>query len=204
VKQTGSIDSDAFDGSMIKGATDNMIHYCNNDVKVVIDEDGYLTKQTPGVDNFKGILYLIKWMDLSYQCCTWELHEDLANHPFIGEERLKQLRKNYKNAIKPIYTMLSNPDHCAFGQRKPFVPFTEAKPKFLVDVNSKFELRKHQIKGVNLLLSNWAKSRNMILSDPKDMGKSVTAIAYMSALYHQMMVAGPFLVIAPSDLIPQW
>jgi SNF2 family DNA or RNA helicase len=44
----------------------------------------------------------------------------------------------------------------------------------------------------------------MILSDPKDMGKSVTAIAYMSALYHQMMVAGPFLVIAPSDLIPQW
>jgi len=80
--------------------------------------------------------------------------------------------------------MLSNPDHCAFGQRKPFVAFTEPKPKFLVDVNTKFELRKHQIKGVNLLLSNWAKSRNMILSDPKDMGKSVTAIAYMSALYH--------------------
>lgn len=66
MKQSGSIDSDAFDGSVIKGATDNMLHYCNSDVKVTIDEDGYITKMTPGVDNFKGILYLIKWMDLSY------------------------------------------------------------------------------------------------------------------------------------------
>lgn len=155
IKNKGVIDSDAFDGSFVKGCVDNKLHYCNADVGYDVDVDGFVESQTPGVDQFKGFHYLIKWTDLSYQCCTWELHEDLVNHKLIGEEKFKQLRKNFKNAAKPIAQVLSSPDQTPFGKRKNFVEFTEAKPKFLVDVNEKFELKKHQIRGVNVLLSNW-------------------------------------------------
>jgi len=34
-------------------------------IKTDIDEDGFV-KGTPGVDKFKGYLYLIKWTDLPY------------------------------------------------------------------------------------------------------------------------------------------
>ena len=44
------MDSDAFDGSFVKGAIDNKLHYCNTDVDFDIDENGYLLKETPGVD----------------------------------------------------------------------------------------------------------------------------------------------------------
>jgi hypothetical protein len=42
-----------------------MIHYYNNSVGGQIDKDGFATG-TPGVDKFKGYMYLIKWSDLPY------------------------------------------------------------------------------------------------------------------------------------------
>ena len=57
---------------------------------------------TPGVDSFKGELYLIKWTDLPYQEATWEMYEDLVSHPNIGKEMVKELRKQYKNCGKSI------------------------------------------------------------------------------------------------------
>jgi len=59
-KSKGFIDSDAFDGSFIKGFNDGMIHYCNIETQSEIDNDGFV-KNTVGVDKFKGSLYLIKW-----------------------------------------------------------------------------------------------------------------------------------------------
>lgn len=127
----------------MKGAADNKLHYCNADIDYTIDENGYVMNDTPAIDSFKGYHYLIKWSDLSYQCCTWELHEDLVNNKFIGEDKFKTLRKNFKNAAKPIAAVLSSPDQTPFGKRKPFKEFTDSKPKFLVDVNNKFELKKY-------------------------------------------------------------
>ncbi|CAL6055011.1 SNF2_family helicase [Hexamita inflata] len=203
-KNKGSVDSDAFDGSFIKGFTDNKIHYCNADTESQLDEQGFVLNQTPGIEQFRGEMYLIKWTDLSYQGCTWELHEDLISNKYIGEEMVKNLRKNFKNAAKPIQKMLASSDVCKFGMRKAFQEFTSAKPEFLVDVNSKFELKPHQIRGVNTLLLNWSRSRNMILADHKDQGKTVQAIAFMSALTHQYCVPGPFLIVAPVNSIPAW
>jgi SNF2 family DNA or RNA helicase len=44
----------------------------------------------------------------------------------------------------------------------------------------------------------------MILSDHIGLGKTVQAIAFMSALYHTYQVPGPFLIIAPVSMIPGW
>lgn len=99
--------------------------------------------QTPGVDQFKGEMYLIKWTDLSYQNCTWEHHEDLVASTFVGEEMVKNLRKTFKNAAKPIQKIMASPDVCKYGQRKQCQQFTEALPEFMIDVNKKFELKPH-------------------------------------------------------------
>lgn len=104
-----------------------------------IGAKGYIqSNASPGVDSFKGELYLIKWTDLPYQECTWELYEDLVAHPSIGKDVVKELRKNYKNAGKSIRQLLTQPDYCKFGSRRPYVEFTASHPDFLVDVNKKF------------------------------------------------------------------
>lgn len=122
----------------------------------------------------------------------------------IGEEMLKNLRKTFKNGVKAIQKMIQTPDVTKYGMRKQFKEFTASKPDFLVDVNSKFELKPHQIRGVNLLLNNWSRSRNMILADQAGLGKTVQAISFMSALYHNYLVPGPFLVVTPVSNIPAW
>jgi hypothetical protein len=61
--------------------------------------------------------------------------------------------------------MAALPDVTKYGQRKKFIEFTSAQPDFLIDVNKKLELKAHQIKGVNTLIYNWCRSRNMILAD---------------------------------------
>lgn len=44
----------------------------------------------------------------------------------------------------------------------------------------------------------------MILADQLGLGKTVQAIAFMSALYHKYLVGGPFLVIVPTSTISGW
>jgi len=44
----------------------------------------------------------------------------------------------------------------------------------------------------------------MILADQKDMGKTVQAITFMSALTHKYQVPGPYLVVVPVASIPAW
>lgn len=183
--------------------TDDKIHYCNDFVDYTIDSDGFRTDAPEtGVSQFGGEMYLIKWTDQPYQCCTWEHHEDLVACKYIGKEMLKQLRKQFKNAAKPIVKIMVDPECCQYGQRKAYKPFTSEKPDFLVDVNAK--LQPHQIRGVNCLLSNWSKNRSMILADPKDSGKTVQAITFMSALTHQQKVSGPYLVVVPVSQTAAW
>lgn len=74
----------------------------------------------------------------------------------------------------------------------------------MVDVNAKLQLQPHQIRGVNCLLSNWSKNRSMILADPKDSGKTVQAISFMSALTHQQKVPGPYLIVVPVSQTAVW
>lgn len=64
-KQKQYIDSDAFDGSFVKGFGDGMLHYYNCETISEVDNEGFV-KNSVGVDKFKGALYLIKWQDLSY------------------------------------------------------------------------------------------------------------------------------------------
>jgi len=78
---------------------------------------------------------------------------------------LKNLRKQYNNGPKMIHKMLSIPEVTKYGQRKQFKEFTSSRPEFMVEVNPKFELKPHQIRGVNTLLCNWSRGRNMILAD---------------------------------------
>ena len=132
------------------------------------------------------------------------MHEDLVASPFIGEEVLKTLRKAYKNGTRLIQKVLSNPEVTKYGSRKPYAEFTQAKPDFLVEVNQKFELKPHQIRGVNSLVYNWCRGRNMILADQAGLGKTIQAITFMSALYHKYLVPGPFLVITPVSNIASW
>jgi hypothetical protein len=92
-----------------------MLHYCNVNASTEINEDGFQLTPTPGVEKFKGYMYLIKWTDLPYQACTWELHEDLAASNNIGEDFLKNLRKSYNNAPKAITKMMQQPDFTMYN-----------------------------------------------------------------------------------------
>ncbi|KAH0576412.1 SNF2 family helicase [Spironucleus salmonicida] len=192
--------SDAICGAF--SSSIDKIFYNNQNSKPEIDDKGFVVNQeSSGVVSFKGYFYLIKWKNLSYSQSTWEIHEDLAN--MFGEDKVKALIRAYTKRSQPIKKMLST-NYLKFNERPIFKEFTSAHPDFLLDVNKEFILKPHQIRGVNVLLYNYCQHKNIILADQLGLGKTVQAVVFLSALYHQFLVPGPFLIVAPLTTIQAW
>ena len=66
------------------------------------------------------------------------------------------------------------------------------------------ELRDYQVKGVKWLISLWSNGLNGILADQMGLGKTVQTIGLLSHLREKVRLNGPFLVVGPLEVMPNW
>ncbi|MCI14334.1 transcription regulatory protein SNF2-like, partial [Trifolium medium] len=66
------------------------------------------------------------------------------------------------------------------------------------------ELRPYQIEGLQWMLSLFNNNLNGILADEMGLGKTIQTISLIAYLLEYKGVTGPFLIVAPKAVLPNW
>ncbi|CAF0823138.1 unnamed protein product [Didymodactylos carnosus] len=143
--------------------------------------------------------YLCKWDLLPYSECTWEDGTlILERFPLkIDEYNQRQHTQVEENKT----TTSSN----RIRTRPRFIQIQQ-QPTYLVP-NSKdqeFKLRDYQLEGLNWLVHSWSKSNSVILADEMGLGKTIQTISFLSYIFKEHHVHGPFLIVVPLSTIQGW
>uniref|UniRef100_A0A663LZV7 Chromodomain helicase DNA binding protein 5 n=1 Tax=Athene cunicularia TaxID=194338 RepID=A0A663LZV7_ATHCN len=160
-------------------------------------------------DKKGDIHYLIKWKDLPYDQCTWEIdeidipyYENLKhlywNHRelMLGEDT-RPLKKLNKKGKKLKEEKLEKPPETPL----PTVKFD--KQPWYIDATGG-TLHPYQLEGLNWLRFSWAQGTDTILADEMGLGKTVQTIVFLYSLYKEGHSKGPYLVSAPLSTIINW
>ena len=164
-----------------------------------------------------GPQFLVKWKGLGYDECTWEDSELVSKLALTEIDLFLNRQSNEKI-----------PGHGKFpssGSRGIFRKI-ETQPKFLnfsvkstdsgkeeqlkcnedaFDVNSKrLTLRDYQLEGLNWLAYSWTKNINVILADEMGLGKTIQTTSFISWLFHEKSIYGPFLIVVPLSTLGSW
>uniref|UniRef100_A0A672Z5V8 Uncharacterized protein n=1 Tax=Sphaeramia orbicularis TaxID=375764 RepID=A0A672Z5V8_9TELE len=162
-------------------------------------------------DKDGDVHYLIKWRDLPYDMCTWEVDDfdipDYDSH-----------KTSYWDHREQILGEDQRPLVVRKGKKlKEDQPKREIPPDApIIDPTIKFEhqpwyinatggtLHPYQLEGLNWLRFSWAQGTDTILADEMGLGKTVQTIVFLYSLYKEGHSKGPFLVSAPLSTIINW
>ncbi|KAJ1179741.1 hypothetical protein NDU88_004975 [Pleurodeles waltl] len=151
------------------------------------------------VHNRKGVTsssnepeYLCKWMGLPYAECSWE------EGALIGK-KFQACIDNFisRDASKTIPTR-----ECKVLRQRPRFVTLKKQPSYIGNEN--LELRDYQLDGLNWLAHSWCKNNSVILADEMGLGKTIQTISFLSYLFHQHQLYGPFLLVVPLSTITSW
>ncbi|KAJ8334039.1 hypothetical protein SKAU_G00413580 [Synaphobranchus kaupii] len=136
--------------------------------------------------------YLCKWMGLPYAECSWE------DGTLIGKKFQRCIdsfcnRNNSKT--------IPSKDCKVLKQRPRFVTLKK-QPSYIGGEN--LELRDYQLAGLNWLAHSWCRCNSVILADEMGLGKTIQTISFLSYLFHQHQLYGPFLVVVPLSTLTSW
>ncbi|XP_067423181.1 chromodomain-helicase-DNA-binding protein 5 isoform X3 [Emydura macquarii macquarii] len=162
-------------------------------------------------DKKGDVHYLIKWKDLPYDQCTWEI--DDIDIPYY--ENLKQMYWNHRELM--LGEDIHPPKRLNKKGRKLKEEKLEKPPETpIVDPTVKFDkqpwyidatggtLHPYQLEGLNWLRFSWAQGTDTILADEMGLGKTVQTIVFLYSLYKEGHSKGPYLVSAPLSTIINW
>ncbi|XP_076847370.1 chromodomain-helicase-DNA-binding protein 2 isoform X2 [Brachyhypopomus gauderio] len=136
--------------------------------------------------------YLCKWMGLPYAECTWE------DGALIGKKFQSCIDSfNHRNVSKTI----PSKDCKVLKQRPRFVALKK-QPSYIGDES--LELRDYQLDGLNWLAHSWCRCNSVILADEMGLGKTIQTISFLSYLFHQHQLYGPFLLVVPLSTLTSW
>ncbi|KAJ4952799.1 hypothetical protein NE237_029631 [Protea cynaroides] len=141
--------------------------------------------------------YLVKWKELSYDECYWELDSDISTFkPEIERFNRIQSRRlrSYSNKQKN-----SNRDMKESKKKQKEFQHYEHSPEFLSGGGS---LHPYQLEGLNFLRFSWSKQTHVILADEMGLGKTIQSIAYLASLVEENV--SPHLVVAPLSTLRNW
>jgi len=144
--------------------------------------------------------YLCKWRNLQYSDSTWEKREAVVES--VGEEDAAVMLDMHER-----FCALPDLDTRRRRARPEVVQKMNKSdtPDFVGSCVFKAnQLREYQKEGVNWLVYNWVQHRGSILADEMGLGKTVQATGFISWLFQQNNRRGPFLVVAPLSVIPNW
>ncbi|KAJ8387203.1 hypothetical protein AAFF_G00159220 [Aldrovandia affinis] len=153
--------------------------------------------------------YLIKWRDLPYDQCTWEVDEfDVPEY-----DRFKQGYWDHREQVlgEDIRPVVRKGKRSKEGEKREKLPDSP-----IVDPTIKFDkqpwyinatggnLHPYQLEGLNWLRFSWAQGTDTILADEMGLGKTVQTIVFLYSLYKEGHSKGPHLVSAPLSTIINW
>ncbi|XP_077458748.1 chromodomain-helicase-DNA-binding protein 5 isoform X9 [Stigmatopora argus] len=162
-------------------------------------------------DKDGDVHYLIKWRDLPYDQCTWEVDDfdlpEYNNHKVAYWDHREQILGEDQRPPAASKGSQRNDEH----------PKREIPPDApIIDPTIKFEhqpwyinatggtLHPYQLEGLNWLRFSWAQGTDTILADEMGLGKTVQTIVFLYSLYKEGHSKGPFLVSAPLSTIINW
>uniref|UniRef100_A0A3Q3WNJ6 Uncharacterized protein n=1 Tax=Mola mola TaxID=94237 RepID=A0A3Q3WNJ6_MOLML len=136
--------------------------------------------------------YLCKWMGLPYSECSWE---DGA-----------LVRKKFQHCIDSFMNRNSSKTvpskDCKVLKQRPRFVALKKQPLFIGDEN--LQLRDYQLDGLNWLAHSWCRCNSVILADEMGLGKTIQTISFLSYLFHQHQLYGPFLLVVPLSTLTSW
>ncbi|KAL0978482.1 hypothetical protein UPYG_G00171010 [Umbra pygmaea] len=164
-------------------------------------------------DKDGDVHYLIKWRDLPYDQCTWEVDDfdvpeyDNAKHSYwdhreqmIGDDqRPLVVRKGKKGKDEEKRREREIPPDAPIID--PTIKF-EHQPWYINATGG--TLHPYQLEGLNWLRFSWAQGTDTILADEMGLGKTVQTIVFLYSLYKEGHSKGPYLVSAPLSTIINW
>ncbi|XP_059176230.1 chromodomain-helicase-DNA-binding protein 1-like isoform X3 [Physella acuta] len=137
--------------------------------------------------------YMCKWQGLPYAECTWEDGE-LASKLFQNHID-KYLARNKSQCIPTKLTRV-------LKVRPKFAPL-KSQPSYLGGVEN-LVLRDYQLDGLNWLIHSWCKEHSVILADEMGLGKTIQIISFITYLFNQHHLYGPFLLVVPLSTVVAW
>ncbi|XP_068096607.1 chromodomain-helicase-DNA-binding protein 5 isoform X5 [Hyperolius riggenbachi] len=153
--------------------------------------------------------YLIKWKDLPYDQCTWEIDDiDIPDY-----ERLKQAYWEHRELMlgedsKTPARFRNSRKLKNENEKPPLMPIVDPTVKFDKQpwyINATGgTLHPYQLEGLNWLRFSWAQGTDTILADEMGLGKTVQTIVFLYSLYKEGHSKGPYLVSAPLSTIINW
>ncbi|XP_050891252.1 CHD3-type chromatin-remodeling factor PICKLE isoform X2 [Lathyrus oleraceus] len=147
-----------------------------------------------GNDNEKE--YLVKWKELPYDECHWELESDISL--FQAEiERFNIFQSRTRKISYSKQKSMDNDDAELIKRQKEFQQY-EQSPEFL----SGGALHPYQLEGLNFLRFSWANETHVILADEMGLGKTIQSIAFLASLFKENV--SPHLVVAPLSTLRNW
>uniref|UniRef100_A0A8C4I9P9 DNA helicase n=1 Tax=Dicentrarchus labrax TaxID=13489 RepID=A0A8C4I9P9_DICLA len=162
-------------------------------------------------DKDGDVHYLIKWRDLPYDQCTWEVDDfdvpEYDSHKASYWDHREQILGEDQRPLVVRKGKRLKEDH----QKREVPPDAP-----IIDPTIKFEhqpwyinatggtLHPYQLEGLNWLRFSWAQGTDTILADEMGLGKTVQTIVFLYSLYKEGHSKGPFLVSAPLSTIINW
>lgn len=175
-------------------------------------------------------LYLIKWKNVSYNQCTWEVKSDLEsierkieefqkhNRALDKDHRSQALDK--KRAHRRILESMTRNSYTrrggygmAFNEYwrvlyKEMTIETELSNQVIRSLNNTFKgkraLKKYQIESLKWMIERGRSRKNFILADEMGLGKTIQSMAFCLFLKIFEKLDGPFLIVAPLSTLPHW
>lgn len=176
--------------------------------------------------------YFCKWQGLPYIECTWE-DGDLIKSKFSKKIDEYYSREQSTCIPSKMCKVLRNrPKFIPFKEQPPYLggyheedndtdietdteEMTEDQKKEHQEMKLKklqqqqelaprLELRDYQLDGLNWLVYSWCKQNSVILADEMGLGKTIQTIGFLSYLFNEHNLYGPFLLVVPLSTLDSW
>lgn len=151
--------------------------------------------------------YFVKWKELGYEHCSWEVESDISafrpqieRYKVIQYKRRKRSLGKNKNISRDLKDGKQNPSRDTKelkSKQKEFQHFDQT-PDFL----SGGTLHPYQLEGLNFLRYSWSKKTHVILADEMGLGKTIQSIAFIASLFEDNL--SPHLIVAPLSTLRNW
>ncbi|KAG8440685.1 hypothetical protein GDO86_006437 [Hymenochirus boettgeri] len=136
--------------------------------------------------------YLCKWMGLPYSECSWE------DGALVGK-KFQHCIDSFHNRNNSKTTPVKD---CKVLRQRPRFVTLKKQPSHIGGEG--LELRDYQLEGLNWLAHSWCKNNSVILADEMGLGKTIQTISFLSYLFHQHLLYGPFLLVVPLSTLTSW
>uniref|UniRef100_A0A4W5QWS6 Chromodomain helicase DNA binding protein 5 n=1 Tax=Hucho hucho TaxID=62062 RepID=A0A4W5QWS6_9TELE len=164
-------------------------------------------------DEDGDVHYLIKWRDLPYDQCTWEVDDfDVPEYHNAKHSYWDHREQMIGDDQRPLVVRKGKKGKEEEKRREREIPPNAP----IIDPTIKFEhqpwyinatggtLHPYQLEGLNWLRFSWAQGTDTILADEMGLGKTVQTIVFLYSLYKEGHSKGPYLVSAPLSTIINW